>query len=57
MSASAGEISKTIDGIADIAGNTGRHAAAVVDAADIMGREAETLRAEVEGFLSAVRAA
>ena len=51
------EVSRTIEGVREAADETGNAANQVLEAADSMAREANTLRGEIEKFLSGLRAA
>jgi len=50
-------VSRNIAGVTEAAGNTGTAAAQVLASAAELGRQAETLRAEVDQFLATIRAA
>ena len=52
-----GEVSTTIGGVSKAAADTGTAAAAVLGAAEALGRQAETLRSDVDRFLADIRAA
>jgi len=50
-------VSRNIAGVNEAAGNTGTAASQVLASAGELGRQAETLRVEVDQFLAAIRAA
>ena len=56
-SAAAGLVSTNIDGVTRTAKDTGESAAHVLDASSNLMRQSESLKAEVDGFISNVRAA
>ena len=52
-----GEVSSNITGVTRAAGETGSAATQVLGSAGALSRQAETLRAQVDEFLTTVRAA
>ena len=52
-----GEVTRSISGVSQAAGETGAAASQVLSAANDLSKQAETLRAEFHDFVAVVRAA